>query len=1039
MEYSAAHYLIVIMRHLLALSALCFSLSGTAQTIYYVSLNGNDHNSGIYQGLPVTLYAALSKAEDGDTICIAQGHYYVNADRGSWEVTKSLTIIGGYDGSFSVQDNLHGNASTVLHGRTTANTDGANKRVMNIAGSEDHPVSVTIENLTMTDGNGYKDRPTIIAGAVKAGGCGGGLFNYHAETVLRNVIISNNWASDNSDNGYGGGIFNAAATLTITGNSVIQNNNASKGTGAGYGGGIYNSAESVLNVDNSFIQSNKAVSNPRNPEAGYGGGLLNGRQGFVMLNAGTVIKDNSATVGTGEGVGGGIMNDDGLMHLSGVHIDGNIGINNRSSIASGGCGGIYNEKGMLDWDDSENVIKDNIGNTGSRIEEAVDHIYNPNDYDDAAYCIVVLFDADHVTSNRGAGSHLFKIGNTFTLTLTPEEHLKKVQPTVTSGDRDAIATFIDDSMGIYRYSLLITGNATVQIHFNERSVTLSALPQGVSMTTGQPGKYFVAVGSTFRFTLKIENSYKNSLLVVIANDNILYPVETDTDDNTYQYSLVINYNTDIQIRMSSCTITLADPPKGIVSMLPPPGEYIVTADSRFDFALKTEDKFKNIVPIVTTGGNTVTQTGGDGMFYYSIRVVEDAIVQVIGFDYHTVTIPNPPEGISVNPLPGSYYVPFGTTFDLVLTASDDTYNIHEFANSVLTANGDVLQPLPDSENGVYRYSREITESTAIQFNQNFHMVTLPERMSEGVSVSPQPGNYFLPVGSPFEFTLTMGGKFSSVSPSVSANNDVLLPSDREDNVFTYTLPPTYDHVLVQISANYHTVTLSNLPRSISASLQAGDYIVPDGGNFIFTLRPDEIFHAASLTVTTDRGLLYPVKSDDETYTVIVSDVTKDMTLIPALHYEVTIHPASQVSININSGKYSVLPGSDFSFMLKSNRQPADAPSVTVNGDLLNLYSVGNGGWHTAVLSNILQNIEIRILPWSDTSSPLLSGNAVKIYSRGGRLLVIESPAGETPVTVCTLTGRIKAQRKVTGTESITLPAGIYIVKAGTEARKIAIH
>ncbi|OAV71135.1 hypothetical protein Barb6_01508 [Bacteroidales bacterium Barb6] len=61
-----------------------------------------------------------------------------------------------------------------------------------------------------------------------------------------------------------------------------------------------------------------------------------------------------------------------------------------------------------------------------------------------------------------------------------------------------------------------------------------------------------------------------------------------------------------------------------------------------------------------------------------------------------------------------------------------------------------------------------------------------------------------------------------------------------------------------------------------------------------------------------------------------------------------------------------------------------------------------------------------------------------IYSRNG-FLVIESLVGEVPVTVSTLAGRIKAKRTVTGTESITLPEGIYIVKAGEEVRKIIIN
>ncbi|OAV73089.1 hypothetical protein Barb7_03001 [Bacteroidales bacterium Barb7] len=60
------------------------------------------------------------------------------------------------------------------------------------------------------------------------------------------------------------------------------------------------------------------------------------------------------------------------------------------------------------------------------------------------------------------------------------------------------------------------------------------------------------------------------------------------------------------------------------------------------------------------------------------------------------------------------------------------------------------------------------------------------------------------------------------------------------------------------------------------------------------------------------------------------------------------------------------------------------------------------------------------------------------YSRNG-FLIVESPVAETQVTIYTTAGQIQARCQVSGTKSIALPKGIYMVKAGTEVRKVIIR
>lgn len=133
--------------------------------------------------------------------------------------------------------------------------------------------TVSISGLTIT--NGFA-------------GFGGGILNDHATLTVSNCTLSAN----STGIGFGGGIYNASAVLTVN-NSTLSGNLAGS-----QGGGIYND-HAMLTINNSTLSGNSTSVDPN---------LLPGECGGIYNNAGTLSVNNS-TLSDNFGSGGGITND----------------------------------------------------------------------------------------------------------------------------------------------------------------------------------------------------------------------------------------------------------------------------------------------------------------------------------------------------------------------------------------------------------------------------------------------------------------------------------------------------------------------------------------------------------------------------------------------------------------------------------------------------------------------------------------------------------------------------------------------------------
>jgi hypothetical protein len=167
---------------------------------------------------------------------------------------------------------------------------------------------------------------------------GGGVAIFDGSAIIRDSIISGNFAQSFFGSGSGGGVLIGSATVTITG-STISGNHAMRD-----GGGILSGGQ--LWITDSAVVENVAL-NETEQEVAFGGGIYN--SGQLRIKNGTVGANTAGTFG------GGIFNEGGLVVLRGATITENevLGsldldavIDPRRCIPIGGAcwggGGIWN-------------------------------------------------------------------------------------------------------------------------------------------------------------------------------------------------------------------------------------------------------------------------------------------------------------------------------------------------------------------------------------------------------------------------------------------------------------------------------------------------------------------------------------------------------------------------------------------------------------------------------------------------------------------------------------------------------------------------
>jgi hypothetical protein len=254
-----------------------------------------------------TLRAAITIANNGDTLVFALPKPSTIALKSALDVEKSITVAGPGPSQLTIE------STTQV------------ERVFDV-GFTNHNAIVTISGLTITGGTGLQgaglssmanltlNNCTVSNNANSSSEGGGGIFNSGTMTIISSQISNN---SDNvaSGNALAGGIYNSSAGTVMIVGSQISNNTATATSGPVEGGGIKN--DGVMTIINSTVANN--VASASSGFAGVGGGI---DDFAIMTLINSTVSSNQISGSTTDGVGGGI-NNEGAFNLIGCTVSDN--------------------------------------------------------------------------------------------------------------------------------------------------------------------------------------------------------------------------------------------------------------------------------------------------------------------------------------------------------------------------------------------------------------------------------------------------------------------------------------------------------------------------------------------------------------------------------------------------------------------------------------------------------------------------------------------------------------------------------------------
>ncbi|OAV73287.1 Type V secretory pathway, adhesin AidA [Bacteroidales bacterium Barb6] len=972
-------------KQLVLFIAFTFSLSGMAGNSYYVKPTGSDAKSGVsWDEAFQSVNAALAKADDGDTICLAGGEY--EAVGGAYQITKDLTLVGGYQ-----PDAYERSKPTVLRGKKNGNS-----RVLIIHGTLFKPIHVVLQNLTVTGGYAGNDGTIHSNGILVIANCGGGIYNRYANTEIRGGRVLYNVTAEGNNAGYGGGIYHSEGSLTLAGGTEISGNIAN-----GKGGGIFNNG------------------------------------GTVAVNAGTVIKENIATTGLGEGYGGGIANNTGTLTLSnGVVIEGNEAIHNTNNKSTGYGGGIYSDGKDASILLSGNVlIKNNKATTGTGkgIENGV--------FPDMTSTVSIFAGEGVFFAEQNAdGSYEVEVimEEDFRLDLTVDEKYRNTELIAVASNGSRV--IINKKAGDGQYTLHLTHlteDVTVDLSLNY----IVALPSGVEHAgiDPAPGNYTVPIGGRFEFTVTADEEYRNTLLTVFLSSGDTLNINSE-NEGKYVVSLVdITENITVDSMKFRCMVTFdIDSEYTVIESVPE--KILIALHDDLEFFVKVSEMHLHSKLIVFANGKPLTffPTAMDGRYYILMTDITGNTVVKTKIGY-PITFPAADKHVSIT---GDPVVTPHEDFTFTATVDSGYRN----AKPVFFANGDTLKPdFSDAEAGRYdmtlpNVSGPVTIEMILNYTLTFDAVTVEHLLLESIF-----GDVTVTADSYFNFIVIVEEEYRNALLSVHANEASLIPTlENESGPARYrvTVPNIRKDTRIELSLSYHTATLLQTD-GITTDIQPGKYIVSPVGDFDFTFTLDEGYNHTEPIVIANGKVVTPERKNDGSYKASLSAITEDKTIMVranAVNSLLKVYFTLPKNVNVHYIGYRFSDSQSLVFVKEDSArfsiETSDnlKPEVLVNGKSHPLTLTA--GKYELFLQSISEDTDIKILTENTGVAPLPE-NAVKVYSRNG-FLVVESSV-EVPVTVYAFTGQIKIQRKVAGTESIALPKGLYLVKTGTETRKITVN
>jgi hypothetical protein len=247
--------------------------------VWYVSVNGNNANSGVESSSPLasvqsalakirTIYRSGNWPAGESAVIIIKGRFIASGSLGANETMIEIAGAGNYPPIVLQGDPVTGGILDVNRKK------GEDGRVLFIANNK-----VTLgENLILTGGN------QLWGGAVCIGDQG---FESEGEFIMAGGEISGNTSAS------GGAVMIIKGSMTMLG-GVIKNNRNDYFGYEGFGGGIYVGDHATFTMIGGIIESNGG-----DPKAGKGGGIFINGMGTATMSGGEIRGNESVIKGGG--------------------------------------------------------------------------------------------------------------------------------------------------------------------------------------------------------------------------------------------------------------------------------------------------------------------------------------------------------------------------------------------------------------------------------------------------------------------------------------------------------------------------------------------------------------------------------------------------------------------------------------------------------------------------------------------------------------------------------------------------------------------
>ncbi|WP_277464459.1 choice-of-anchor Q domain-containing protein [Parabacteroides sp. PF5-6] len=240
---------------------------------------------------------------------------------------------------------------------------------------------------------------------------------------------------------------------------------------------------------------------------------------------------------------------------------------------------------------------------------------------------------------------------------------------------------------------------------------------------------------------------------------------------------------------------------------------------------------------------------------------------------------------------------------------------------------------------------------------------------------------------------------------------------------------------------YHSFTLALAPGVELYGLSAGEHLVEAGGHLHLQFLPEDRTLGADDVLLLIDGVETEFKDFGANlyFSYILNPIKQNHNVVIALReYTVTLPEVQGITYDVGAGMHRVAYGNSFTFRLTlaDEIDPADV-HVFANGQEIRANELRSTVL-TYTIDRVITAVTVLIKGGSTTSNASLT-QGVRVIVESGKLKVENEMGTAVDVTVYSITAQNMVQlRGLRGSKTITLPAGIYIVRAGQTNTKVII-